>query len=85
MAGWFVVPSDRVSLRSGRLLRLVFRCSVVALATGRRCCGLSGLMQEALGSDALSPALLCHQDGLLPDLQDICGDAVQRQRDVGQV
>lgn len=44
-----------------------------------RCRRLSGLMQEALGSDAggvggsggQGPALLCHQDGLLPHLQDV--------------
>lgn len=37
---------------------------------------VSGLMQEALGRDALrgegGPALLRHQDGLLTHLQDIC-------------
>ncbi len=50
------------------------RCLVVSLRvdTGGRCCCLSGLVQEALGSDAEgSPAPLCHQDGLLPHLQDV--------------
>lgn len=46
-------------------------------------------MVEALCKDALrwgwGPALLCHQDGLLPHLQDVCGDAVQRQCDIGEV
>lgn len=34
---------------------------------------VSGPMQEALGSDALrgGAAPLCHQDGLLPHLQDV--------------
>lgn len=56
MAGLFVVASSGQSLD-----------------TGGRCCGL---MLEALGSDALVGneggfQLLCHQDGLLPHLQDV--------------
>lgn len=39
--------------------------------------------REALGYDALSRTMLCHQNRLLPDLQDVCSDAMQRQSDVG--
>lgn len=41
--------------------------------------------REALGNDALSGTMLCHQNRLLSDLQDVCSDAMQRQRDVSQV
>lgn len=41
--------------------------------------------REALGNDALKGTMLCHQNGLLPDLQDVCSDAMQRQSDVSQV
>lgn len=67
MAGLFVVPlTPFLRLRLKRL----FGCGSRSEHRGRCCC-LGGLMQEALRSDALSPAMLCHQDRLLPHLQDV--------------
>lgn len=69
MAGLFVV----VPLTAWLQLQQVFGCLSQSGHTGALLCR-SGLMEEALGSDALRggcSALLCHQDGLLPHLQDV--------------